>query len=109
MVTLTLKIKEGFRIENVSFSYPGSEDEILSNLNFKINAGEKIAFVGRNGAGKTTLIKLLLRFYDPTKGNIYLDGINITKFDKLEYQKMFGVIFQDFFRYEFTVKENVMT
>ena len=107
IIPLPKTIKTGFRIENVSFSYPESEEQILSNLNFDIKAGEKIAFVGKNGAGKTTLIKLLLRFYDPTKGKIYLDGIDISKFDKLEYQKMFGVIFQDFFRYEFTVKENI--
>ncbi len=107
LLPLPQKIKTGFRIENVHFSYPGSEEEILTDLSFTIGAGEKIAFVGRNGAGKTTLIKLLLRFYDPTKGVIYLDGIDISRFDKLEYQKMFGVIFQDFFRYEFTVKENI--
>ncbi len=100
-------ITEGFRLENVSFAYPGSEQQILSEINFTIAAGEKVAFVGQNGAGKTTLIKLLLRFYEPTQGAIYLDGININRFNKAEYQQMFGVIFQDFFKYEFTVKENI--
>ena len=81
--------------------------EILSDINFEINAGEKIAFVGENGAGKTTLIKLLLRFYEPTSGTIFLDDIPISNYDKEEYQKMFGVIFQDFFKYEFTLRENI--
>jgi ATP-binding cassette subfamily B protein len=101
------EIKDGFVIKNLWFAYPGSDDAVLKGVNFTIKAGEKMAFVGQNGAGKTTLIKLMLRFYEPTKGEILLDGINITRFDKLEYQQMFGVIFQDFFRYEFTVKENI--
>ena len=101
------KLQKGFRFQNVSFSYPGSSMEILSDINFKINAGEKIAFVGENGAGKTTLIKLLLRFYEPTSGTIFLDDIPISNYDKEEYQKMFGVIFQDFFKYEFTLRENI--
>ena len=101
------KLQKGFRFQNVSFSYPGSSMEILSDINFEINAGEKIAFVGENGAGKTTLIKLLLRFYEPTSGTIFLDDIPISNYDKEEYQKMFGVIFQDFFKYEFTLRENI--
>nr|WP_262914188.1 ABC transporter ATP-binding protein [Portibacter lacus] len=100
-------IKEGFVIDNLHFRYPGSEDEVLKGVNFKIKAGEKMAFVGQNGAGKTTLIKLILGFYEPTEGAIYLDGININQFDPIKYQAMFGVIFQDFFRYEFTIKENI--
>lgn len=66
-----------------------------------------MAFVGENGAGKTTLIKLMLRFYEPTQGQILLDGVNINRYDKADYQQMFGVIFQDFFRYEFTLRENI--
>lgn len=66
-----------------------------------------MAFVGQNGAGKTTLTKLLLRFYEPTSGQILLDGTPISRFNKSEYQQYFGVIFQDFFRYEFTVRENI--
>ncbi|WMI66454.1 ABC transporter ATP-binding protein [Aestuariibaculum sp. YM273] len=100
-------IKEGFEFKNVYFSYPGSDHEILKNINFTLKAGEKLAFVGQNGAGKTTLTKLLLRFYEPTSGDILLDGININRFNKAEYQAFFGVIFQDFFRYEFTIKENI--
>lgn len=106
-VPLPKKIMEGFTFKNVHFSYPGSDHEILKDINFTLKAGEKLAFVGQNGAGKTTLTKLLLRFYEPTSGDILLDGININRFNKAEYQAFFGVIFQDFFRYEFTIKENI--
>lgn len=106
-IPLPHKIKTGFEFKNVHFAYPNSEVEILKGLNFTLKAGEKMAFVGQNGAGKTTLIKLLLRFYEPTSGEILLDGININRFNVSEYQEFFGVIFQDFFRYEFTVKENI--
>ena len=107
LLPLPVKITKGFRFEEVCFTYQGGEQEILNNVSFEIAAGEKMAFVGENGAGKTTLIKLLLRFYEPTKGTIFLDDIDIRRFDKEAYQKMFGVIFQDFFKYEFTVKENI--
>lgn len=101
------KIQKGFRIKNVSFKYPGSKEYSIYNISFEIKAGEKIALVGENGAGKTTLIKLLLRFYKPTSGVIYLEDTPIEEFDIHAYQKMFGVIFQDFFRYEFTLGENI--
>jgi len=104
---LPRKIQQGFEFKNVSFSYPGSDIEILTGISFKIKAGEKMAFVGQNGAGKTTLTKLLLRFYEPTSGEIFLDGININRFNKSKYQSYFGVIFQDFFKYEFTARENI--
>ncbi|SDL62839.1 ABC transporter ATP-binding protein [Kriegella aquimaris] len=98
---------KGLEFRNVFFSYPDSEMAILKGVSFTMGAGEKMAFVGQNGAGKTTLIKLILRFYEPTQGEILMDGINISKFDKAEYRKLFGVIFQDFFRYEFTLRENI--
>ena len=101
------KVNSGFEFKNVTFSYPGSEELVLNGVSFKLNVGEKMAFVGQNGAGKTTLIKLLLRFYEPTSGQILLDGIDINRYNKEEYQSLFGVIFQDFIRYEFTIKENI--
>ncbi len=101
------KIKTGFEFRNVHFNYPGMDEPVLSGVNFTLKAGEKLAFVGINGAGKTTLIKLLLRFYEPTQGEILLDGVNITQFEKEAYQQFFGVIFQDFVKYEFTIKENI--
>ena len=100
-------IHTGFEISNLHFAYPGSDHEVLKGVSFKLKAGEKMAFVGQNGAGKTTLIKLMLRFYEPTHGAILLDGININRYDKAAYQQFFGVIFQDFFRYEFTLRENI--
>jgi len=106
-VPLPKVIQRGFEFKNVFFAYPESENQILKNVSFSIKAGEKIAFVGQNGAGKTTLTKLLLRFYEPTSGEILLDGINIIRYNKSEYQAYFGVLFQDFFRYEFSVKENI--
>ncbi|MBU2940876.1 ABC transporter ATP-binding protein/permease [Lacinutrix sp. C3R15] len=106
-IPLPETIQEGFTFKNVRFAYPGSENEILKGISFTIKAGEKLAFVGQNGAGKTTLTKLLLRFYEPTSGEILLDGININRFNKAAYQEYFGVIFQDFFKYEFTVRENI--
>jgi len=106
-IPLPKKIKQGFEFKDVRFAYPNSEIEILKGISFHLKAGEKLAFVGQNGAGKTTLIKLLLRFYEPTSGEILLDGININRFNSAAYQEYFGVIFQDFFRYEFTVRENI--
>ncbi|MGB0167436.1 MAG: ABC transporter ATP-binding protein [Luteibaculum sp.] len=101
------QIKEGFCFEDVGFKYPGSEKWVVRHINFQLKAGEKMAFVGENGAGKTTLIKLLLRFYEPTEGRISLDGIPVTEFRLKDYQRYFGVIFQDFVKYELTVKENI--
>ena len=100
-------IHTGFELKDVHFAYPGSEHEVLKGVSFTLKAGEKMAFVGQNGAGKPTLIKLMLRFYEPTQGAILLDGININEYNKADFQKMFGVIFQDFFRYEFTLRENI--
>ena len=102
-----IKVNDGFEFRDVTFSYPGSDEKVLNGVSFKIKAGEKMAFVGQNGAGKTTLIKLMLRFYEPDSGQILLDGIDISEYEKESYQRLFGVIFQDFIRYEFNVKENI--
>ncbi len=101
------EITEGFFFEKVSFAYPDQEEMVIDEVSFTIKAGEKLAFVGQNGAGKTTLVKLLLRFYEPTSGRILLDGVDISTFDKKGYQQLFGVIFQDFLKYEFLLKENI--
>ncbi len=106
-ISVPMEITKEFHFENVSFSYPGSKEEVLKGVNFKLKVGEKMAFVGQNGAGKTTLIKLLLRFYKPTEGRILLDGQDIQEFNNTEYQALFGVIFQDFIKYDFNVKENI--
>lgn len=104
---LPIKIKKGFEFIDLHFRYPRSDVDVLKGVSFELNFGDTIALVGENGAGKTTLIKLILRFYEPTKGKILLDGIDIREFDKLEYQKLFGVIFQDFVKYDFTAGENI--
>jgi ATP-binding cassette subfamily B protein len=91
--------------ENVSFSYPGATKPVLKNFSLKIRAGEKLAIVGINGAGKTTLVKLLCRFYDPTKGRILIDGHDLRDIDLESWYYELGIIFQDYGRYHFTVKE----
>ncbi|MBK5192088.1 MAG: ABC transporter ATP-binding protein [Flavobacteriaceae bacterium] len=101
------KITKGFEFKNVGFKYPKSERWVVRNINFELKAGEKLAFVGENGAGKTTLIKLLLRFYEPTEGEILLDGIPVKQYNKTKYQQYFGVIFQDFVKFELTLRENI--
>lgn len=82
--------------KNVYFKYPNSKKYSLKNINFTISTGEKIALVGKNGCGKTTLTNLILRLYDPTKGEILLDGINIKNYDYQEYSNLFSAIFQDY-------------
>ncbi len=101
------KARREFRFENVGFRYPGSDAWVMRGLSFTIRSGEKLALVGENGAGKTTLIKLLLRFYDPSEGTIYMDGVDVRRYGISEYQRMFGVIFQDFVKYDLTLRENV--
>ncbi|MCL1788589.1 MAG: ABC transporter ATP-binding protein/permease, partial [Defluviitaleaceae bacterium] len=81
---------------NVSFKYPGSEKYALRNFSMKLYVGQKLAIVGMNGSGKTTMIKLLCRLYDPTEGQIILNGIDIRKYDYQEYLRIFSVVFQDF-------------
>lgn len=92
---------------NVSFQYPGSVDYALKNVNIKFRIGERLAVVGRNGSGKTTFIKLLCRLYDPTEGEILLNGINIRKYNYLDYMSVFSVVFQDFKLFAFPLGQNV--
>lgn len=98
-----------FEIEfrNVSFKYPGCENYALKNVNFKFRIGERLAFVGMNGSGKTTFIKLLCRLYDPTEGEILLNGIDITRYEYHEYLDLFSVVFQDFATFAYTIADNV--
>jgi len=100
-----------YRVEfkGVSFRYPGTEDYALKDLNLTFNAGERLAVVGRNGSGKTTMIKLLCRLYDPTEGEILLDGVNIKEYDYLKYTELFSVVFQDYCLFPFQVGANVAT
>ena len=92
---------------NVSFRYPGTDRDILKNINLTFRPGETVVLVGLNGAGKTTLIKLLTRLYDPTEGYILLDGKDLRDYDVKELYRIFGIIFQDFGKYAVSVSENI--
>lgn len=98
-----------YKIEfrDVSFQYPGCEGYALSHINLEFHVGERLAVVGQNGSGKTTLIKLLCRLYDPSEGEILLNGINIKKYDYGEYMRIFSVVFQDFKLFSFSLGQNV--
>jgi|HubBroStandDraft_1064217.scaffolds.fasta_scaffold04010_3 ATP-binding cassette subfamily B protein len=100
-------IRDGFEFRNVGFAYPGSSNMVVENISFRLETKEKIALIGENGAGKTTLVKLLARLYDPTIGQILLDGIDLREYDVGDLRKEIGVIFQDYMRYELLAKENI--
>ena len=100
-------IRRGFSFENVGFRYPGAEQWAVRGLDFTLTPGERLALVGENGAGKTTLVKLLARLYDPTEGRILLDGVDLREYDLDSLRRNVGVIFQDFVRYDFLLRENI--
>lgn len=100
-------IVRGIEFRNVSFKYPGRSEWALRNVSVAIAPGEKLALVGANGAGKTTFIKLLTRLYDPTEGQILLDGVDLREYDVDDLRLRIGVIFQDFVRYMMTAGENI--
>ena len=93
---------------NVSFKYPGTDKMILDNISIKIRSGEHLSIVGLNGAGKTTFIKLLCRLYDPTSGEILVNGVNIKEYDYQQYMALFAPVFQDFRLFAFPIEENIM-
>jgi len=93
----------------VSFRYPGADEYALKDLNLKLNASQRLAVVGLNGSGKTTMIKLLCRFYDPTEGEILLNGVNIKEYDYEQYTSLFSAVFQDFHLFPFELGANVAT
>ncbi len=102
-----LKPERNICFRNVSFKYPTGEKTILEDLNLTIPAGSSIAIVGQNGAGKTTLAKLLCRLYDPTQGSIEIDGVNLCDWDLINWRNRITAVFQDFVRYELTLRDNV--
>ena len=106
-ITPARHIGHTIEFKNVSFCYPGTDVYVLKDINIKIEPGQTVVLVGFNGAGKTTLIKLLTRLYDPTSGEILLDGKNIKSYDVAELYKIFGIIFQDFGKYAMSVSENI--
>ena len=92
---------------DVSFQYPDTDRYVLKHVNLKFKIGEKLAVVGMNGSGKTTFIKLMCRLYDPTEGEILLNGVNIQKYDYDEYMSIFSVVFQDFRLFSFSLGQNI--
>lgn len=93
--------------KNVSFRYPGTERDVIKNVNLKLETDRSVILVGLNGAGKTTLLKLIMRLYDPTDGVILLDGRDIREYDVEKLYAMYGIIFQDFGKYADTAEENI--
>ena len=100
--------KGDIELRGVSFRYNGAQKDTLHDINTTIHSGERIAIVGNNGAGKTTLVKLLMRLYNPTRGEIRYDGRNITEYDLVSYRDRYGVVFQDYKQIAMSVAENVL-
>ena len=93
--------------ENVSFTYPGTDRQVLKNVTFRIKAGERVAFAGENGAGKSTLVKLLCGLYEPDAGRVLMGGVDVRDLSEHLRRKCLSVVFQDFQEYELTLRENV--
>jgi ATP-binding cassette subfamily B protein len=100
-------IRQGFEFRHVGFAYAGSDRMVIQDINFTLHLDEKLAVIGENGAGKTTLVKLLARLYDPTEGQILLDGTDLREYDVDDLRREIGVIFQDYMRYDLLVRENI--
>jgi ATP-binding cassette subfamily B protein len=100
-------IHHGIEFRNVSFAYPSNPELVLRRVNFHLAPRERVALVGENGQGKTTIAKLITRLYDPTEGEILLDGFDLREYDLEDLWKEVGVIFQDFMRYDMTAQENI--
>ena len=101
------RLREGIRLDAVSFTYPGTERAVLEDVSADLPAGAVVALVGENGAGKTTLVKLLCRFYEPTEGRITVDGADLATFPAAEWRERVAGAFQDFMRYEFQAQRTV--
>ncbi|MFZ1916856.1 MAG: ABC transporter ATP-binding protein [Terriglobales bacterium] len=100
-------IQRGFEFRNVSFRYPGSSRLVLKELNLHLHPCERVALIGENGEGKTTIVKLISRLYDPVDGQVLLDGVDLREYALEDLYREIGVIFQDYMRYEMTVRENI--
>jgi ATP-binding cassette subfamily B protein len=100
-------IRNGIEFCNVSFAYPGTTRLVLKNFNFHLHPRERVALIGENGQGKTTIVKLITRLYDPTEGQILIDGVDLREYDMEDLCHEIGVIFQDFMRYEMTARDNI--
>jgi ATP-binding cassette subfamily B protein len=101
------RLTYGIEFRNVTFTYPGTSTTAIRGLSCLLPAGSCVAVVGPNGAGKTTLVKLLTRLYEPTSGQILVDGVPIDRYDLADLRRGIGVIFQDFVQYELSAAENI--
>jgi ATP-binding cassette, subfamily B, bacterial len=99
--------ESGIRFENVGFHYPGKERWALRHIDLAIDPGDSIALVGENGAGKTTFVKLLAGLYQPSEGRIVLDGRDLSTWEPEQLRRRFGVLFQDFNKYQLKLRENI--
>ena len=100
-------LRAGFRIEALSFQYPGMKAPVLRDIQMAIAPGETVALVGRNGSGKSTLVKLICRLYDPSSGRITIDGIDLRELATADLRRHIAVMFQDFGRYQLSARENI--
>jgi ATP-binding cassette subfamily B protein len=100
-------MSRGIAFHDIGFTYPSREQETLQNINLTIAPGEVIALVGENGSGKTTLVKLLCRLYDPSRGEISVDGVDLRALDPVQWRREIGVTFQDYAHYALTASENI--
>ena len=105
--TARVAVGAGIRFEDVGFRYPGKDAWALRHLNLEIAPGDSIALVGENGAGKTTFVKLLAGLYEPSEGRIVLDGRELSAWDPDQLRNRFGVLFQDFNKYQLKLRENI--
>jgi ATP-binding cassette subfamily B protein len=101
------RLEQGIRLENIAFSYPGTDRAVLSGVNLNLPAGSTVAIVGENGSGKSTLVKLLCRFYEPTEGSILIDGEDLRRIPLAEWRSRITSGFQDFARFEFVARRTV--
>jgi ATP-binding cassette subfamily B protein len=100
-------IRRGLELRHVSFRYPGAERDALHDVSFELRPGQRIALIGENGAGKTTITKLIARLYEPSEGQILLDGVDLREYDLESWRREIGVIFQDYMRYHMLLWENI--
>jgi ATP-binding cassette, subfamily B, bacterial len=99
--------RQGVLFDGVSFRYPHSEREVLNNLQLHLEPGQRVGLVGENGEGKSTLVKLLCRLYEPSSGRILLEGVDLRDYDLASLRSRIGVLFQDFMRFDMTLRDNI--
>jgi ATP-binding cassette subfamily B protein len=105
--TAPQRLTQGIRFDHVSFAYPGTARLVLDDINLDLPAGTVVAIVGENGAGKSTLVKLLAKMYEPTRGHILVDGIDLGRISAVDWRARLAGAFQDFFRFEFRARQTV--